>query len=218
MIVSEKLEQGSDAWFKIRQGRPTASEFSRIITAKTGAPSASREDYIDELIAESYIPEQDAVENSWVFTGQKFIGNKFTDHGNDFEPEAREAFAKEMETEVAEVGFITRDDGIVGCSPDGLLADEAGDWWAGVEIKCKCLKNHIKAKRTGALPDEHKAQVHGSMAVTGLRVWFFVSYFPGRPVHIVRVEWDSYTDKVSAALDQFLIDYAARREADFKTK
>jgi hypothetical protein len=65
----------------------------------------------------------------------------------------------------------------------------------------------------GGLPDDHKQQVHGAMAVTGLRRWDFFSYFPGlQPFHITVLR-DAYTDKLAASLDQFIIDYAAAREA-----
>jgi exosortase/archaeosortase len=65
----------------------------------------------------------------------------------------------------------------------------------------------------GGLPDEHKQQVHGSMAVTGLNSWHFFSFFPGlQPFHLI-VHRDAYTNKLSASLDQFLIDYAASRSA-----
>lgn len=208
MIVNEQMLQGSDEWFRIRQARPTASEFVRIVTPKTGAPSSQRTEYMRELYAESFIPDENCVENSWAYTGKKWIGNRFTDHGNEFEPEAREAFAQRTGLNVFEVGFVTRDDGIVGCSPDGLIKGPDGIWVAGLEIKCKCLKNHIEVLETGDLPAEHKPQVHGSLAVTGLPEWHFWSYFPGTiPAHVV-VTPDDYTEKVSEALDAFLMDYS----------
>jgi hypothetical protein len=65
----------------------------------------------------------------------------------------------------------------------------------------------------GKLPDEHSQQVHGSMAVTGLNSWHFFSFFPGlQPFHII-VYRDAYTAKLSASLDDFLIQYAAARSA-----
>jgi hypothetical protein len=51
------------------------------------------------------------------------------------------------------------------------------------------------------------------MAVTGLTEWHFWSYFPGMKPHHVLVQWDDYTDKLSASLDAFILSYKAAREA-----
>jgi hypothetical protein len=147
-------------------------------------------------------------------------GNRHTDRGNELEPEARAEFERITKLTVAQVGFVTRDDGIVGCSPDGLIVDEGtfppsefdfARYVAGLEIKCPTAAKHAKAVIEGAMPDEHKPQVHGSMAVTGLPHWFFMSYCQGMKPLLVRIDWDEYTDAMSDALDRFLIFYAERR-------
>ena len=202
MIVNEQMEQGSEAWFQVRRGRPTASRFSDIITAKTGKVSASAPRYMEELVAECFCP-----------TWASFIGNKFTDRGNEMEPEARVDFERVTGLTVEQVGFCTRDDGIVGCSPDGLIRGAGGGWNAGLELKCPAPKTHVSYMMAGDLPDVYKQQVHGGMAVTGLDEWHFYSYFPGmRPVHVL-VKRDAYTEKLSNALDAFLIDYQKFRSS-----
>ncbi len=201
MIVHPHVLQGSDEWHAMRRGRPTASRFKDIITAAKGDLSKSAKSYIAELIGETFVP-------SWI----DFAGNKFTDRGTELEPSARKAFIEATGMPVKEVGFCTRNDGVVGCSPDGLI-EEGADYVAGVEIKCPSPKVHVGWMMDGTLPDDHKQQVHGSMAVTGLTEWHFWSYFPGlQPFHLI-VRRDDYTEKLSASLDQFLIDYAAAREA-----
>ena len=202
MIVYPHVIQGSEEWLKMRRGRPTASQFSRIVTAKTGELSKSADPYISELIAETFCPE-------WV----DFAGSKYTDRGTEMEPEARAAFEAHTGLEVHQVGFCTRPDGVVGCSPDGLIKGPDGVWIAGCEYKCPAPKTHVGYFRDGILPDDYKQQVHGGLAVTGLDEWHFFSYFPGlQPFHIV-VRRDSYTEKLSAALDQFLVDYGKARAA-----
>ena len=196
MIVMENVRQGSEQWFAIRRGRPTASNFSRILTAKKVELAAARWTYMDELISECYWPEL----NTW-------SGNFWTDRGEELEPIARAEFVKRTGLLVKEVGFITRDDGIVGCSPDGLVVDADGKWLSGLEMKCPAPKTHVQYVREGELPDAYKAQVHGSMAVTGLDTWHFFSYCPRlQPFHIL-VERDAYTERLSNALDTFLIEY-----------
>lgn len=217
MIVHDKLLQGSDAWFKARLRCATASEFKKIFTAKTQKLSASHMSYIYELIAEGYAPDENIEQTIHMFTGNKFIGNKYTDHGNEFEPYAREAFERETGLKCEEVGFITRNDKIIGCSPDSMIRGEGdgsildqnnNSWIAGHEIKCNCFKTFLEIAVTRSLPDDHKAQVHGGMAVTGLSQWYFTAYFPGKKPITLLINRDEYTDNLSSILDEFLLKYA----------
>lgn len=201
MKIYTDFIQGSEAWFTARKGRPTASQFSKIITAVKGDLSKSHTGYIVELIAECFCP-----------TYAAWLGNSWTDRGNELEPEAREAFTAHTGHAVEQVGFCTRDDGIVGASPDGLIRGPDGEWLAGLELKCPAPKTHVEYVLEGVLPDAYRQQVHGGMAVTGLNQWHFFSYFPGmQPFHIV-VQRDDYTAKLSAALDEFLFKYRDARE------
>ena len=63
------------------------------------------------------------------------------------------------------------------------------------------------------MPDDHKMQVHWSLAASGLPVWHFVSYFPGLQPFIIEVPRDSFTETVKQAQDDFLVEYAAARPA-----
>ncbi len=194
MKIYKNIEQGSEEWAAIRKGRPTASRFSDIITA-TGLPSKSQEPYIRELIAECFCPDF----SSWA-------GNIYTDRGVELEPEAREAFAKEVGLSLDQVGFVIGDDGACGCSPDSLVM-EGMIPLAGVEIKCPTPKMHVGYVLDGVLPDAYKQQVHASMAITGLHTWHFWSYFPGlKPLHVVVIR-DFYTQKLEVILADFVLRY-----------
>ena len=243
MKIWPEMEQRSEAWFRARAGRPTASNFDRLITP-TGKDSSQWDDYALELCAQCIRPDEIAWE-----------GNAHTDRGNELEPEARGEFERIMNLAVDEVGFVTRADEVIGCSPDGLvgdwqihgglpptgmlsrtkelpaiddaghcLCDEAGTLVtslryevfhpiAGLELKCPLSKHHARYLIDGELPAKYRPQVHGSMAVTGLRHWYFMSYCPGLAPFITRVDWDDYTDKMADVLDRFLVFYAARRKA-----
>ena len=210
MKVYAHVAQGSEEWFAMRRGRPTASNFKNFITPKTGEYAAAAKGYIAELVGECFCPE-------WV----EFAGNKHTDRGTELEPEARAAFVEAMSVEglsiheVEQVGFVTDDRRrhVAGCSPDGLIRGPNGEYWAGLELKCPMPKTHIGYVMEGVLPDDYKAQVHGGMEITGLSTWFFMSYFPGLQPFILEVRRDAYTSKLSACLDRFLIEYGAAREA-----
>jgi hypothetical protein len=200
-----QMEQRSEAWFRARGGRPTASHFARILTAG-GKDSSQWQGFADELIGQSIDPSEIPA----------FFGSAHTERGNEHEPEARDLFARLTGYEVETVGFITRRDGVVGCSPDSLLRIH-GDYAAGLEIKCPMAKTHVGYYRewqddTSFVPSQYMAQIHGSMAVTGLRLWWFMSYYRGMAPVLTRVPWSSYTDDLAAALDRFVIYYAGQRK------
>jgi hypothetical protein len=202
MKIWPDMEQRSEAWFRARAGRPTASQFERLLTP-TGKDSSQWDDFALELAAQCIRPDEVVWE-----------GNAHTDRGTELEPEARETFSEIMDLETREVGFVTRDDEVIGCSPDSLIYDPTKPDVpiAGLELKCPLSKHHARYLVDGELPAKYKPQVHGSMAVTGLRYWYFMSYCPGLAPFITRVEWDSYTDKMADALDRFLLYYAQRRK------
>ena len=201
MIIKEDVPQQSEEWFRMRKGRPTASQFFRIYTAG-GKDSSQWEAYATELVTECIRPDEIPA----------FTGNKHTDRGNELEPEARALFSELTGFETKEVAFITRDDGVVGCSPDALVLGPDGEPFAGLEIKCPMAKNHAETLLSGVMPTTHKPQVHGGMAVTGLKKWFFLSYCPGFRPLLVETYADAYTASLSDALDRFLIFYSAHRK------
>ncbi len=200
MTIYKDITQGTEEWAAIRKGRPTASRFDEIVTAG-GAISKSSNAYIRELIAECFCPDFSA-----------WVGNVYTDRGQQLEPEAREAFAKHSGLIVNQVGFVISSDGVCGCSPDSLIMKD-GVPVAGLEIKSPAPKAHVSYVLDGVLPSQYAAQVHGSMVVTGLNEWHFWSYFPGmKPFHIV-AKRDDYTAKIEAALKDFVAKYKEAMDA-----
>jgi len=199
MKIWGNLTQGSEQWHAARTGKITASNAAKIITAG-GKPSGQREEYMIELISDCFAPGQNA-----------FQGNYATDRGTALEPLARESFTETTGIIIDEVGFVSREDGVVGCSPDGLAADGLGEYWCGLEIKCPLPKTHLRYLLDGTLPDTYKPQVHFSMMVTGLP-WHFWSYCPGmKPFHL-KIEPDDYTRKLEAMVDDFVSEYAKKWE------
>ena len=196
MNIFRDIEQGTDEWKLLRKGKPTASNFSSIVTAAKCELSKSADGYINDLIGESFAPVFEPV----------FQGFWMTRRGTQLEPQARLMFEAHTGFKVEQVGFVLHDNEILGCSPDGLIAD-AGQYIAGLEIKCPSPGTHVSYVRAGIVPDEYKQQVHGSMIVTGLNQWHFWSYFPGmKPFHIVVIR-DEYTEKMEKALLQFCDRY-----------
>lgn len=176
------MEQGSEEWFAARRGIPTASGFKSIITSK-GEKSTSASTYMNKLLAEWMVGESEDYQNEWM------------QRGTELEPEARRWFEFVTGLEVKEEGFLTCLDGWCGCSPDGLIGEDAG-----LEIKCPAPQTHIKYLLSGQAPSEYIPQIQGSMYVTGRDKWHFVSYLPGaKNLHIVverDAEWQEKFDSI----------------------
>lgn len=195
------IPQQTEQWFRVRAGRPTASEFSRILTPG-GKDSDQWKSYAVELCAECLRPD----EIDW-------SGNYHTDRGNELEPEAISLFEKVMERTVTQPGFVTRDDEVIGCSPDGLVSKpDNSSYIAGLEVKCPTARKHALTLIDKEMPKEHLPQVHGGMVVTGLKFWYFMSYSRGLRPFIKRIERNDYTEKLADALDRFLIYYQDQRK------
>lgn len=192
MKIHTDIAQGTPEWLAIRKGKPTASNFDKIVTAAKCELSKSADGFINDLIGETFAPDFEP----------EFQGNWLTRRGNELEPQARLAFQAHTALDVETVGFCVHDNGILGCSPDALIEMD-GEYVAGLEIKCPAPGTHVGYVRAGGLPDTYKQQVHGSMIVTGLSQWHFWSYFPGMQPHHVLVTWDDYTDKMQASLLKF---------------
>lgn len=170
MIIFD-CEQCSEEWFAARVGVPSASCFDKIITT-TGKPSAQRDKYLYQLAGERLVGCKEETYQSAAML-----------RGIELEPEAREAYEFITGTKVETVGIIYKDERKrFSCSPDGLLPQR------GLEIKCPSLSVHTEYLHKGKLPTTYFQQVQGSLYVTGLEVWDFMSYYPGMDPLIVTVE------------------------------
>ncbi len=189
-IFHDTIEQGTPEWFQARLGIPTASEFSRIITAAKGDLSKSAGKYAAALVAETLLgrPLEKA--------GGTFAMNR----GTLLEPFAREQYAADTGVEVREVGFVTTDDGRVGASPDGLIVGQRG----GLEIKCTMDETHMGILFDGP-GDDYRQQVQASLAICELEYWDLYCWHPNLPPLATRFTRDEpYIAKMRTALVAFL--------------
>ncbi len=186
-------EQGTEEWFAVKRGVPSASEYGEIITPARGDYSKSSAKYIARLIDDIVRPGRQI----------RFSGNAHTERGHALEPEARQFYEFERDCSVRQVGFVLTDCGRFGCSPDAL-ADSGG-----AEIKSPDGPTHVQWTLEGGLPDEHKAQVHGNIIVTSAKWWDFLSYCPGYEPILIRVFPDDFTEKLRSHLERFHNEYTA---------
>lgn len=173
-----------------RCGIPTASEFDSLVTPefkiRTGEMPKS---YLAQKVAEVWQGGPIASFNSFD-----------VDQGNILEQEAVPYYELLQGCQVDRVGLITTDDGLVGCSPDGLIGDDCG-----IEIKCPAVHTHVRYLLDGTLPKDYNAQVHGGMFVTGRPRWRFLSYRRHFPPLLLTVERDeTIQEQLAEALALFL--------------
>lgn len=189
MSMEHPPKQGSEGWHLLRMGRPTASDFDRLVTPewklRTGEMPRT---YLTEKLAELY--------TKW----SPEIGSFAMEQGGILEGEAVPFYEFEYDCKVRRVGFVTDDAMSYGCSPDGLIGDDEG-----IEIKCPQPPAHLKYLLDGVLPKQYAAQVQGCMFVTGRPRWTFLSYCRKLPPLVVRVEADPAAQKaIGEALALFL--------------
>lgn len=183
------VAQRSPEWHALRLGKPTASEFHKIITPKTGKLSAQARKFACRLIAERLLNEPlDLLD-----------GIETIERGKAMEPDAvaQYEFAEEIETQP--VGFVTTDDGLVGASPDRLIVGAS----AGLEIKCPLLPTHIGYRLDGP-GDDYRPQVQGQLWVAEFEWLDFYSYHPlMEPVRLRTQRDDAYIKLIEQALGDF---------------
>jgi putative phage-type endonuclease len=162
------MEQRTDDWFAARLGKVTASRVADIMAKTKSGYSASRKNYMAELLCER-------------LTGQKedsFCSGAMQ-HGIDMEPQARMAYELETGRPVQEVGFIGHPTiPNFGASPDGIMPDR------GLEIKCPQTATHLDTLLSGKIAEKYIIQMHVAMICTGLDKWDFVSYDDRLPPHL----------------------------------
>jgi putative phage-type endonuclease len=173
------MEQRDDPkWWAARLGKVTASRVADVVAKTKTRYSASRENYMADLIVER-------------LTGQKAssFSNAAMEWGTEQEPNARAAYSARTGELVEEVGFIDHP-AITGsgASPDGLVNEGC------VEFKCPNTATHLEYLLAGKPPERYVTQMQWQMACAG-RPWCdFVSYDPRLPERlqllVVRVPRD----------------------------
>lgn len=191
-----EIVQGSPEWHALRLGKVTASRVADIVAKTKTGWSASRANYLAELICERLTGAQ-----------QERFTNVAMQWGVENEPLARKAYEFMTDNAVTLIGFVDHPRiSMSGASPDGLIAD------AGlVEIKCPNTATHIDTLLTQTVPGKYITQMHWQMACTG-RTWCdFVSFDPRMPeemrLFVKRITRDDATVKdLEAAVCAFLAE------------
>jgi len=165
-MTTVNLEQGSQEWLLMRCGKVTASRVADIIAKTKSGYSASRGNYLAELVCER-------------LTGvpTDTFKSAAMEWGTAQEPHARAAYEAVGGVLVQEVGFVPHPSiPDAGASPDGLVGVDGL-----IEIKCPYTATHIETMLSGKIPDRYITQMQWQMACTGSEWCDFVSYDPRMP-------------------------------------
>ena len=160
------MEQKSPEWFAARLGRVTASRVADVVAKTKTGDSASRGNYMAQLVIERLTNKQ-----------EESYSNEFMDWGNLQEPFARAAYEAATNVLVDEVGMITHPRiEMSGASPDGFVGDDGL-----VEIKCPKTATHIETLLSKTVPGKYNTQMQWQMACTDRSWCDFVSFDPRMP-------------------------------------
>jgi putative phage-type endonuclease len=196
----EKVEQGTPEWFAARLGNVTASRVADVIAKTKSGYSASRENYMAQLICERMT---NTVAESFSSPAMQW--------GTETEPLARAAYESLADVLVDEVGYIAHPTiERAGASPDGLIG-----LFGLLEIKCPNTATHIDTLISEKVPTKYITQVQWQMSCTG-RTWAdFVSFDPRLPsglqMFVKRVEFDAeYVAMLKEEVIKFLAELDAK--------
>jgi putative phage-type endonuclease len=190
------MEQRSEEWFAARCGKVTASRVADIIAKTKTGYSASRENYLAQLVCERMTQKP-----------AESYSNTAMQWGTDQEPFARAAYEAAKDVLVQEVGFVVHPNiENAGASPDGLVGE-----FGLVEIKCPNTATHIQTLLDQKVPDKYNIQMQWQMACTGRQWCDFASFDPrmeeGLQLFIKRVEYHTlYVAELEKEVINFLMD------------
>lgn len=191
--------QGSQEWLQLRAGKVTASKVADIIAKTKSGYSASRANYMAQLITERLTGTP-----AETFTNAAMVW------GSEMEPEARKAYEFYKAVDVDQVAFVNHPTiGDSGASPDGLIGLDGL-----VEIKAPLTATHIETLTSRTVPAKYITQMMWQLACTGRSYCDFVSYDPRMPESMrffcTRIERD---DQLIAELEAEVIKFLAEVRA-----
>jgi putative phage-type endonuclease len=163
------MEQRTDEWFAARLGKVTGSRVSDVMAKTKSGYSATRANYMAQLICER-------------LTGVK--AESFTsaamEWGVENEPLAVAAYEAKAGVFVEPVGFIEHPTiALAGASPDGFTALDGL-----IEIKCPNSATHIDTLLNQDVDSKYIKQMQWQMACTGRQWCDFVSFDPRLPENL----------------------------------
>lgn len=187
-----ELIQGTEEWMQIRAGRVTGSTCQPLFTGDGTNLLKGAQSLLYKMVGESIAgPELDTYTSAAM------------EHGNEWEPIAREIYEEETWSKVDQVGFIASGD-LFGCSPDGLIGSDGS-----IEIKCPQPAEWVRFFHERTTKPEHQKQIDWLLWITG-RAWCdLVYYHPELGIITKRQHADQTFDAVRTHLDRITEVYTS---------
>lgn len=197
MVVHPHIDQGSEAWLKLRCGLITASEVKLFLTPTLKVASNDKERaHLYELVAQRITG----------FVEPHYVSDDML-RGQVDEIEARAMYEKKH-GKVETVGFITNDKFgfTMGYSPDGLVGPEGL-----IEAKSRRMKYQVQTivehVTDGTIPPEYILQPQAGMMIAEKKWCDFISYSGGLPMPEIRV-WPD--DVIQNAIEEAAGEFERR--------
>src|SRR3569833_3885185 len=178
MIIHRDIQQGTKRWLALRSGKPTASQFSRIITPGKKA-SSQAEAYMNTLLYERV-------------TGRPLEGfqSQWMARGSEVESAAIAKYEFDQDVTTEQIGFVTDDASRYGCSPDRFIVERPEGM---VEAKAPSPDVHISYLLAGegkSVDREYKVQLQGELWVCEKESADIIAFHPDLPQVLFRVYRD----------------------------
>ncbi len=200
-------EQGTEGWFADRLGKVTASRLSDVLAKTKTGYSASRNNYMTQLVLETITQSR-----------AESYTNLAMAWGTEQEPFARAAYEAKTGQMVEEVGFLPHlTISLAGASPDGLVGDDGM-----VEIKCPSTSTALECWLTqsqggNAVDSKYFAQMQWQMRCADRSWCDYVVFDPRMPakaqLFVTRVERDEeWLKNAEEEVTKFLVEMQAKVE------
>jgi putative phage-type endonuclease len=188
------IEQRSEAWFKARQKRITASRVGAILGH---SPFATADDAMRSMVREALGAESE------------FTGNVATQWGTVMETGAIAEFEMDTGLTVVPTGFHPYED-FAGASPDGLIGDDCG-----LEIKAPYFIRNDPAPVFKTLEDlpHYRDQVQFSMVCLDRPRWWFAQWTPHGSTRVLVDRSQEWADINMPILRQFYARFLSELES-----
>ena len=192
--------QGTLEWKQLRAGKVTASRVADVIAKTKTGYSASRANYMTELVIERFGVLNDS------FTNDAMLW------GTETEPLARIEYENRNLVSVDQIDFVSHPSiEMTGASPDGIVGDGL------LEIKCPNSKTHFEYLLADVVPEKYKPQMAWQMCCTGAKWCDFVSYDPRVPEGLQYFQKryesdDTYIAMLEDEVMKFLVEVDAMYE------
>lgn len=160
----------NNAWIEVRAGKFTASTANQFL-----ADSRVKSEPIGDS-CKTLCHRVMAERTGWREQRNPYMDAANIKRGLCFEDVARKLAEKKLGEQIKECGFVASDDGMFGCSPDGLIMKD-GKIDGIVEIKCPEPMSFYKQLMDCA-KTEYQQQMQFSMNICDCPRAYFILYCP----------------------------------------